>query len=143
MTQLGERRCLKCFGICFLSFWPFNPEPTKVWIWSPRQVLLCHYSVDKWFSSVFLSLAVNRVRSSKFTAVTSLGEELMRLSSLGVGDFILGGLKTLKICHKPSYEWAVVAKTVHQLKFLHLPKFNDRSPTMARVIAIYQKHMTT
>ena len=67
----------------------------------------------------------------------------MELSSLGAGDFMLGGLITFKIFHKPSYEWAVVTKTMHQLKFLQLPKFNDRSPTMARVIAIYQKHMTT
>ena len=63
----------------------------------------------------------------------------MRLSSLGAGDFILGGLVTFKIFHKPSYEWAVVSKTVHQ----HLSKFLDHSPTMALVIAIYQKHMTT
>ena len=67
----------------------------------------------------------------------------MGLSSYGAGDFILGGLVTLKICHKPSYEWTVVTKTVHQLKFLQLSKFNDRSPTMARVIAIYQKHIIT
>ena len=67
----------------------------------------------------------------------------MRLSSLGAGDFILGGLVTFKIFHKPSYEWAVISKTVHQLKFLHLSKFIDHGPTMALVIAIYQKHMTT
>ena len=67
----------------------------------------------------------------------------MGYSSLGTGDFILGGLITFKMFHKPTYEWAVVTKTVHQLKFLQLSKFNDRSPTMARVIAIYQKHMTT
>ena len=35
-------------------------------------------------------------------ARTSLGEELMGFSSLGAGDFILGGLITLKFCHKPS-----------------------------------------
>ena len=67
----------------------------------------------------------------------------MGYSSLGTGDFILGGLITFKIFHKPTYEWAVVTKTVHQLKFLQLSKFNDRSPTMAQVIAVYQKHMTT
>ena len=54
----------------------------------------------------------------------------MGLSSLGVGDLILGALKTFKICHKPSYESAVVTKTVHQLKFLQLSKFNDRSPLL-------------
>ena len=53
----------------------------------------------------------------------------MGLSSLGAGDFILSGLITFKIFHKPSYEWAVVTKTVHKLKFLQLSKFNDRSPT--------------
>ena len=67
----------------------------------------------------------------------------MRLSSLGAGDFILGGLITFKIFHKLSYEWAVVTKTVHQLKFLQLSKFNGGSPTMVRVIAVYQKHTTT
>ena len=67
----------------------------------------------------------------------------MRLSSLGAGDFILGGLITFKICYKPSYESTVVTKTVHQLKFLQLSKFNDGRPTMARVNAIYQKLMAT
>ena len=67
----------------------------------------------------------------------------MGLSDLGAGDFILGSLITFKSFHRPSHEWAVVTKTVHQLKSLKLSKFNDRSPTMARVIAIYQKHMTT
>ena len=66
----------------------------------------------------------------------------MGLSSLGTGHLILGNLMTFKICHKPSYEWAVGTKTVHQLKFLQLSKFNERSRTMARIIAIYQKHMT-
>ena len=55
---------------------------------------------------------------------------------------IVGGLITFKICHKPSDESAVVTKTMHQLKFLQLSKFKDRSPVMARIIVIYQKHMT-
>ena len=42
----------------------------------------------------------------------------MGFSSLGAGEFILGGLITFKICHKSSYEWTVVTKTVYQLKFL-------------------------
>ena len=67
----------------------------------------------------------------------------MGLSALGAGDFPLGGLIAFKTCHKLSYEWAVVTKIVHQLKFLHLSKFNDCSPSMARVIGIYQKYMTT
>ena len=52
-------------------------------------------------------------------------------SSLGVGDFMLRVLITFKIFHKSSYEWAVVTKTVYQLKILELSKFNDRSPNMA------------
>ena len=67
----------------------------------------------------------------------------MGLSSLGAGDFILGDLITFKIFHKLSYERVVVTKTVHQLTFLQFSEFNDRSPTMARVIAIYQKHIAT
>ena len=58
-------------------------------------------------------------------------------------DFILVGLITFKIFHKPSCEWALVTKTVHQQKSLKFSKFNVRSPTMAQVIAIYQKRMTT
>ena len=58
-----------------------------------------------------------------YTAGASLGEELIGLSSLGAGDFILRG-------------------TVHQLKLLELSKFDNRSSTLARNIAIYQKHMT-
>ena len=65
------------------------------------------------------------------TSGTSLGEELIGLSTLGAGDFILRGLITLKICHMPSYEWAVVTETVNLLKLLQLFKFNDRSPNMA------------
>ena len=41
------------------------------------------------------------------------------------------------------YGWAVITKIVHQLKLLQLSIFDDRNPTMARVIAIYQKSMTT
>ena len=63
-------------------------------------------------------------------------------SSLGAGDLILGGLITFKICHKRRYEWAVVTKTVHQLKFWQLSKFVDRNPTMAQIIVIHQMHMT-
>ena len=55
----------------------------------------------------------------------------MRLSCLVAGNLILGGLITFKIFHKPSYVWAVITKTVHQLKFLQLSKFNDSSPNMA------------
>ena len=43
----------------------------------------------------------------------------------------------------PSYGWAMITKIVHQLKLLQLPRFDDPSPTMDRVIAIYQKLKTT
>ena len=86
-----------------------------------------------WIGSVYLS----------YTAGASLGEELIGLSSLGAGDFILRGLISFKICRMPSYGWAMIIKIVHQLKLLQLCKFDDRSPISARVTAIYLKHMTT
>ena len=61
-----------------------------------------------------------------YTAGASLGEELIGISSLGAGDFILCGLIAIKICHVPSYGWAIV----HQLKLLELSRLGDRSPTM-------------
>ena len=61
----------------------------------------------------------------------------MELSSLDAGDFILGGLITFRLFHKPGYEWAVVTKTVHRLKSLKLSKSNDSSPTMAIAIMSY------
>ena len=66
--------------------------------------------------SSYLQLLIGWVRQ-RCAAGTSFGEELMGLSSLGAGDFILGGLISSKISHKPSYEWNVITKTVHQLKF--------------------------
>ena len=47
------------------------------------------------------------------TAGTFLGEELMGFSYLGAGYLTLDGLITFKICHKLSYEWTAVTKTVH------------------------------
>ena len=149
MAQLGEQRFQKRLSICFLSLWPFKHEhtgfspSTKGWIY----LRVRHCSFIRALSSDFnpssyLQLWAGCVHQSH-AAGASLGEKLMGYSSLGTGDFILGGLITFKMFHKPTYEWAVVTKTVHQLKFLQLSKFNDRSPTMARVIAIYQKHMTT
>ena len=44
----------------------------------------------------------------------------MGFSYFGADNFMLGGLITFKIFHRPSYVWAVVTKTVHQLKFLQL-----------------------
>ena len=73
--------------------------------------------------SSYLQLWIGSLHQS-YTAGTSLGVKLIGLSSLGAGDFILRDI-------------------VHQLKHLQLSKFDDRNPTMARIIAIYQKHMTT
>ena len=39
------------------------------------------------------------------TADASLGEELIGLSSLCAGDFVLRGLITFKICGMPIYGW--------------------------------------
>ena len=76
-----------------------------------------------------------------YTVVTSFEQELIGLSSLGAGDFILRGIISFKICHMSSYRWAMVTKIVHQVKLLQLSKFSDHGPTMAWVIAIYQKHI--
>ena len=92
--------------------------------------------------SSYLQLWIDSVHQSH-TAGASLGEELIGLSSLGAGDFILRGLMALKTYLMPSYVWTMITKIVHQLKLLQFSKFDDRSPTMARVIAICQKHMTT
>ena len=86
---------------------------------------------------------MNRQRSSKYTAGVSLGEELIEISSLAAGDFILRGLITFKICHTPSHGRAMITKIVHQLKLLQLSRFDGGRSTMARVITIYQKLMTT
>ena len=68
---------------------------------------------------------------------------MIGLSSLGAGDFILRGLITFKICGMPSYGWAMVTKIVHQLKLLQLLRFDDRIPSMARVITIYRSPSVT
>ena len=43
----------------------------------------------------------------------------------------------------PSYGWTMITKIVHQLKLLQFSRFDNRSPTMAGVITIYQKLMIT
>ena len=80
------------------------------------------YSSDFNLSS-YLQLWIGSVHQS-YTAGVSLGEELIGLSSLGAGDFILCDI-------------------VHQLKLLQLCLFDDRSPIMARINAIYRNHMAT
>ena len=92
--------------------------------------------------SSYLKPWIGSVHQS-YTAGASLGEELIGISSLDAADLILRGLIAFKICHMPSYGWAMITKIVHQLKLLQLPRFNDGSPIMARVITIYQKLMTT
>ena len=98
--------------------------------------------VNDFNSSSYLQLGTGYVRQS-CTAGTFLGKVLIGLSSYGAGDFITRGHITFKICGMPSYGWAMVPKIVHHLQLLQLLKFDGHSPTMARVIAIYQKHMTT
>ena len=92
--------------------------------------------------SSYLQPWIGSVHQS-YTAGASLGEELIGISSLGAGDFILRGLIAFKICHMPSYGWAMITKIVHQLKLLQLSRCDSCSPTMAQVITIYQKLMTT
>ena len=92
--------------------------------------------------SSYLQPWIGSVHQS-YTAGASLGEELIGISSLGAGDFILDGLIAFKICHMPIYGLAMITKIVHQLKFLQLSRFDDRSSTIPRVITIYQKLMTT
>ena len=93
---------------------------------------------------ILISLLISNHEQAAFIKVirASLGEELIGISSLGGGDFILCGLIAFKICHMPSYGWAIITKIVHQLKLMQLSRFDDRSPIMARVITIYQKLMT-
>ena len=92
--------------------------------------------------SSYLQPWIGSVHQS-YTAGASLGEELIGISSLGAGDFILRGVIAFKICHMPSYGWAMITKIVHQLKLLQLSRSDSCSPTMAQVITIYQKLMTT
>ena len=92
--------------------------------------------------SSYLQLWIGSLHESN-TAGASLGEELIGISSLDAADFILRGLIAFKICHMPSYGWAMITKIVHQLKLLQLSRFDDRSPTKARVSTICQKLMTT
>ena len=91
--------------------------------------------------SPYLQLWIGSIHQC-YTVVTSFEQVLIGLSSLGAGDFILRGIISFKICHRSSYGWAMVTKIVQQLKLLQLSKFNDHGLTMARVITIYQKHMT-
>ena len=74
--------------------------------------------------SCYLQLWIGCVHQC-YTAVISFEQELVGLSSLGPGDFILRGIITFKICHMSSYGWAMVTKIVHQLKLLQLSRFNE------------------
>ena len=135
MAQLGEQLFLKCFGICFLLGLGARPNISTLsalvflLLQKFKFTLLVRYccviraSSSNFNPSSYLQLWIGSVHQS-YTAGASLGEELIQLSSLGAGDFILRGI-------------------IHQQKLLQLSKFDDRSPTMARIIAIYQKHMTT
>ena len=81
----------------------------------------------------YLQLWIGSLHES-YAAGASLGEELIGISSLDAADLILHGLIAFKICHMPSYGWAMITKIVHDLKLLQLSRFDDSSPTMAWVI---------
>ena len=83
--------------------------------------------------SCYLQLWIGSLHEN-YTAGASLIEELIGISSLDAADFILRGLIAFKICHMPSYGWAMITKIVHELKLLQLSRFDDGSPAMAWVI---------
>ena len=70
--------------------------------------------------SCYLQLWLGSVHQS-YTAGASLGEELIGLSSLGAGDFILRRLMAFKFCHTASYGWAMMTKIVDQLELCSCP----------------------
>ena len=153
MAQLGEQIFLKCLGNCFFS--ALGPQvnistpSTLVFLHLQKFEFTCHVRyccvIRAWSSnfntSSYLQLWIGCVHQC-YTAVTSFEQELIGLSSLGAGDFIPRGIITFKICRISSSGWAMFTKIIHQLKLLQLSKFNEYCPTMARVIGIYQKHMT-
>ena len=137
-NQLGpawRANISKIIGYFFLSALGRRPDistlSTLVFLLLQKFVFTLHLRyccvIRAWSSDFnpfsYLQLWIGSVHQS-YTTCTSLGEQLIRLSSLGAGDFILRDI-------------------VHQLKLLQLSKFDDRSPIMARIIVIYQKLMTT
>ena len=118
-NQLGPARrakISKMFGYLFFS--ALGPQPnistlsTLVFLLLQKFEFALHVRycciIRAWSSdfnpSSYLQLWIGCVHQS-CTADTSLGEELIGLSSLGAGDFILRGLITFKICGMPSYGW--------------------------------------
>ena len=152
MSQLGEQRFLKCLGIWF--FLALGPQPNISTLSTLVFLLLqkCEFAlyamhccvIRMWSSdfnpSSYLQLWISCVHQSS-AAGASLGQELIGLSYLSAVDLIVRGLIAFKICHMASYGWAMVFEIVHLLKLLQLSKFDDRSQTMPRVTAIFQKHM--
>ena len=140
----------------YLFFWVLGSQPnistlsTLVFLLLQKFKFALHVRycciIRVWSSdfspSSYLQLWIDSVHQSHI-AGAFLGEEPIKLSSLGAGDFILRGLIAFKTCLMPSYVWAIITKIVHQLKLLQFSKSDGRSPTMARIIAICQKHMTT
>ena len=144
-NQLGPARRVnisKMFGYLFFSALGSQPNistlSTLVFLLLQKFKFALHVRyccvIRAWSSdfnpSSYLQLWIGCVHQS-CTADTSLGEELIGLSSLGAGDFILRGLIAFKICHMPSYGWAMITKIVHQLKLLQLSKSDDLSLTIA------------
>ena len=140
----------KMFGYLFFSDLGSQPNistlSTLVFLLLQKFKFALHFryycAIRAWSSDFnpfsYLQLWISSIHQSH-TAGASLGEKLIGLSSLGAGDFILRGLIAFKICLMPSYGWAMITKIVHQLTLLQFSKCDDRSPTMARVIAICQK----
>ena len=153
LAQLGEQIILKRLGVCFSQ--PLALSPTfqswTPWFLSFYKSLNLHSTLGTVASlergqvnlvSSYLQLWIGSVHQS-YTAGASLGEELIQVSSLGAGGFMLRDLIAFKICHMPSCGWVITTRIVYQLKLLQFSKFDDHSPTMARVIAIYQKKIIT
>ena len=132
----------KMFGYLFFSALGSQPNistlSTLVFLLLQKFEFTLHvrycWVIRAWSSdfnpSFYLQLWIGSVQQSH-AAGSSLGEELIGLSSLGADDFILRGHIVFKIFHVPSYGWAMATKIVHQLKLLQLSRFDDRSPTMA------------
>ena len=151
-NQLGPTQrvnIFKMFGCLFFSTLGSQPNistlSTLVLLLLQKFKFVLHVRyccvIRAWSSdfnpSSYLQLWIDSVHQSH-TAGASLGEELIGLSSLGAGDFILRGLIAFKTCLMLSYVWAMITKIVHRLKLLQFFKSDDYYLTMARVIAICQ-----
>ena len=148
LAQYGEQIFLKCLGICFSQPLALSPifQPRAPQFFSFYESLNLHSTSSSVASLesghvILIRLLISSNEYAAFIKIilagASLGDQLIEISALGGGDFILYGLIAFKICHMPSYGWAMITKIVHQLKLLQLSRFENQSPTMARAITIY------